>query len=69
MHMPVLSQLAPLIQRGQAAGVFRGDLPFTWHLAMLLALVHAASGELRAGRIGADQVEDAMVDTVRKALS
>lgn len=67
-HLPVLSQLAPLIERGQRAGDFRGDLPIAWHLSMILAIVHAASGELHAGRIDQADVETAMLTTVLAAL-
>jgi hypothetical protein len=36
---------------------------------MLLALVHAASGELSAGRIPAAQVEEALLASVLGAIS
>ena len=42
-HESVLGTLQPLIQRGQDTGAFRADVPAVWHLAMLMALVHAAS--------------------------
>jgi AcrR family transcriptional regulator len=67
-HRSVLSALEPLIARGQAAGAFRPDVPGSWHLATMLALVHGASGELRAGRIGEDAAEEALVATVVGAL-
>lgn len=63
LHAPVLEHLHPLIERGQRDGVFRQGVPAVWHLAMLLAIAHAASGEMRAGRIPADEVEDAMLAT------
>ena len=69
LHVPVLAHLAPLIERGQRDGAFRTDVPLTWHLAMLLAIVHAASGEMRAGRLPADDVEDAMIATVLGAIA
>ena len=69
LHLPVLAHLAPLIERGQRDGVFRTDVPLTWHLAMLLAIIHAASGEMRAGRLPADEVEEAMIATVRGAIA
>src|SRR3954454_9205678 len=50
LHRPVLGALVPLIERGQRGGGFRTDVPVTWHLTMLLALVHAASAELSAAR-------------------
>jgi AcrR family transcriptional regulator len=67
-HAPVLEQLEPLMRRGQRDGTFRTDVPSTWHLSMTLALVHAASGELRAKRIPANQIESALIQTVRGAL-
>jgi AcrR family transcriptional regulator len=68
LHAPVLDVLVPLIERGQRAGAFRADVPAAWHLGTLLALIHAASGELSAGRIGTEQVEPALVASVLGAL-
>jgi AcrR family transcriptional regulator len=68
-HLPVLDQLAPLIERGQAAGVFRSDLPVTWHLAVVRAIVHAASSEIRSGRIREADAEAAMLSTAAAAVS
>jgi AcrR family transcriptional regulator len=68
-HLPVLDQLEPLIKRGQADGVFRRDLPISWHLAVVRAVVHAASGEVKNGRIPESKVEDAMLSTAISAIS
>jgi TetR/AcrR family transcriptional regulator, mexCD-oprJ operon repressor len=68
-HASVLDQLLPLIQRGQASGAFRRDVPADWHLSMLIALIHAASAEVRAGRISDHDAETAVVDTVLGAIS
>ena len=67
-HYAVLARVEPLIERGQADGTFRSDVPAAWHVSMLLALVHAASAELSAGRIGADEAEHALLVTVLGAL-
>jgi AcrR family transcriptional regulator len=67
-HLPVTTQFAPLIERGQMQGVFRSDLPVSWHLAVLRAIVHTASNELRSGRISEAEVETAMLTTVFAAL-
>lgn len=67
-HRPVLALLQPLIERGQRTGAFRADLPAQWHLSMLLALIHAASGELQAKRLPAAEIESALVTTVLGAL-
>jgi AcrR family transcriptional regulator len=68
-HMPFIETIAPVIVRGQKEGAFRDDLPTAWHLSMLFALVHAASGELRSGRISESEVEAAMLSTVLNALT
>ena len=68
-HAAALDVLAPLIARGQATGAFRADVPASWHLAVVLALVHGASAELSAGRIASEQVETALVETVLGALA
>src|SRR3954454_18075737 len=55
-HLPVMTQLAPLIERGQKDGSFRRDVPVSWHLAVIRALVHPASAELESGRLTAADV-------------
>jgi TetR/AcrR family transcriptional regulator, mexCD-oprJ operon repressor len=67
-HRSVLATLEPLIERGQREGGFRTDVPPAWHLSMLMALIHAASAELRAGRLPAQQVERGVVETVLGAV-
>jgi AcrR family transcriptional regulator len=67
-HQPVMTLFVPLIERGQKKGVFRSDLPVAWHLAMIRAIAHAASAELRSGRIVESRVEDALISTAANAL-
>ena len=57
-HQPVMTHFAPLIERGQQAGLFRRDVPVSWHLAVMRAIVHAAGAELRNGRLTEATVED-----------
>lgn len=68
-HGSALAALEPLIERGQKTGAFRADVPASWHLATLMALIHGASGELSAGRIGEDQVEQALLATIVGAIA
>jgi len=68
-HRPMLDQLEPLIKRGQKKGVFRRDLPVVWHLAVLRAIVHAASTEIRGGRLPESEAEAAMLSTAISAIS
>src|SRR4051794_11410354 len=67
-HRSVLGTLLPLIERGQAAGDFRDDVPAAWHLAMLMALIHAGSAELQARRVPEADAEAALVATVLGAV-
>ena len=67
-HQPVMTLFVPLIERGQQKGVFRPDLPVSWHLAMIRAVAHAASAEVRSGRIAEADVEPALVSTALNAL-
>jgi len=68
-HGTVLGKLLPLIERGQADGAFRTDVPAAWHLSMVMALIHAGSAELRAGRVPTDRAEAALVATVLGAVT
>jgi len=67
-HHSVLTTLEPLIERGRREGAFRPDVPAAWHLSMVLALVHAASAELQAGRLPEPDVESALLATVIGAV-
>jgi AcrR family transcriptional regulator len=68
-HLPMTSQLAPLVERGQASGVFRRDLPVTWHMATVRAIIHMANAELLAGRIAESEVEAAILKTALAAIA
>jgi TetR/AcrR family transcriptional repressor of mexCD-oprJ operon len=68
-HASVLGALEPLIERGQKEGAFRADVPVAWHLSMLLALIHAASAEVEAGRLPIEEAESAVAKTVLGALA
>jgi AcrR family transcriptional regulator len=67
-HQPVMTLFVPLIERGQKAGVFRGDVPVSWHLAVIRSLVHAASAELQSGRLSEAEVERTILTTVLAAM-
>ena len=68
-HVPMLDQIEPLIERGQKKGVFRSDLPVAWHLAVVRAIVHAASAAIRGGRIAESEAEAAMLTTAINAIA
>jgi TetR/AcrR family transcriptional repressor of mexCD-oprJ operon len=68
-HLPVTSQFIPLLERGQAEGVFRADVSALWLIAVLRAIVHVASTELQAGRLSQAEVERTMLTTALAAIS
>ncbi len=68
-HLPMTTQLVPLVERGQAAGVFRSDVSAAWQIAVVRAIVHTASSELQAGRISQADVERTMLTTALAAVA
>jgi TetR/AcrR family transcriptional repressor of mexCD-oprJ operon len=68
-HLPITSQFVPLLERGQAEGVFRSDVSALWLIAVLRAIVHVASTELQAGRLPQAEVERTMLTTAMNAIS
>jgi AcrR family transcriptional regulator len=68
-HLPMTSQIVPLIERGQKKGVFRSDVSALWHVAVIRSIVHTASAELRSGRISEADVEPVMLATALAAIS
>jgi TetR/AcrR family transcriptional regulator, mexCD-oprJ operon repressor len=67
-HLPVTTQLVPLIERGRKKGDFRSDVPVSWQIAVIRAIVHTASAELRSGRISEAEVEPVLLATVLAAI-
>jgi TetR/AcrR family transcriptional repressor of mexCD-oprJ operon len=68
-HLPMTTQFIPLLERGQAEGVFRSGVSATWLIAVIRAIVHAASTELQAGRLSEAEVERTMLTTALAAVS
>ena len=68
-HLPITSQYIPLLERGQAQGVFRSDVSADWLIAVVRAIVHTASLELQGGRLSQSDVERTMLTTALAAIS
>src|SRR5256886_192410 len=68
-HLPMTTQFIPLLERGQADGVFRSDVSATWLIAVVRAIVHAASTEFQVGRLSEAEVEQTMLTTALAAVS
>lgn len=54
LHAGPMERVQHLIERGQAEGVFRTDLPTTWLVSTLQFVMHGAAEEINAGRIDPD---------------
>ena len=50
-HQAAHHTIGALLERGQADGSFRTDLPAGWLVTACIALVHACSDQVRAGQI------------------
>src|SRR5436190_4506096 len=68
-HLPVTTQIVPLLERGQADGVFRSDVSALWLIAVVRAIVHVASTELQAGRLTEAELERTRLTTAFAANS
>src|SRR3954469_14915280 len=68
-HLPMTTQIVPLLERGQAEGVFRSDVSATWLIAVVRAIVHVARTELQGGRLSKSDVEHTMLTTAFAAIS
>lgn len=68
-HLPITTQFIPLLERGQAEGVFRSDVSAVWLIAVIRAIVHTASTELQGGRLAQADVERTMLTTALAAVA
>lgn len=65
LHEPALIGIRRLVERGRAQGCFRSDLPTEWLVASFFALIHAASEEVRAGRLEPSAAPEVLRTTLR----
>jgi AcrR family transcriptional regulator len=65
VHETFLAGIGELVQRGREQGCFRSDLPAEWLVASFYALIHAASDEVRAGRLEPAAAPEVLRATVR----
>jgi TetR/AcrR family transcriptional repressor of mexCD-oprJ operon len=68
-HDRVLGRVQALIERGQAAGAFRADLPLPWLVSLAVNVMHAAAAEVTAGRLAAGQAPSVVAGTLLAALT
>ena len=63
-HAEPMARVRALIERGQRAGAMRRDLSAEWLTSCYTALLHAAAGELRAGRLAEADADRVVAATV-----
>lgn len=68
-HQAAHHTIGALLERGQADGSFRTDLPARWLVTASIALVHACSDEVRAGNIDEHDAVRVLTTSVRGLLT
>jgi AcrR family transcriptional regulator len=68
-HDPALNRIRALVERGQAEGGFRTDLPLDWLVTTVYSLTHAAADDVNAGRLDAADTARILRSTLLAALA
>src|SRR5215831_2345340 len=68
-HQAAHQTIGALLQRGQADGSFRTDVPAGWLITASVTLIHACAEEVRAGRIDPGDAPRVLTATVRDLLT
>jgi TetR/AcrR family transcriptional regulator, mexCD-oprJ operon repressor len=68
-HQAAHQTIGALLERGQADGSFRTDLPAWWLVTASIALVHACSDGVRAGQIEEHDAVRILTTSVRDLLT
>src|SRR5215472_1085001 len=68
-HQAAHHTIGALLERGQADGSFRTDLPARWLVTASIALVHACNDEVRAGHIDQHDAIRILTTSVRDLLT
>jgi TetR/AcrR family transcriptional repressor of mexCD-oprJ operon len=67
-HHKPMRRVGALIKRGQAEGSFRSDQPISWLTTCFHTILHAGAGEVRSGRMTAEQAARVIPETVTAIL-
>lgn len=69
LHQRPASRVEMLVERGQAGGAFRTDLPQSWLVGTLHRVMHGAAAEIEAGRLAPDEAASVIAATVLAAYT
>jgi len=64
-HQAAHHTIGALLERGQADGFFRTDLPAGWLVTAAVALVHACADQVRAGQIDEHDAVRILITSIR----
>ncbi|MCD2441536.1 TetR/AcrR family transcriptional regulator [Agromyces sp. SYSU K20354] len=68
-HVQPMTRMRGLIERGQASGAFRSDLPIAWLVEVAHSTVHGAADALHRGDITEAQAPTLITETVLAVLT
>lgn len=68
-HEDPAARVHVLLERGRAAGAFRADVPISWQVSVVQAILHGASAAVHRGEIAAVDAPRLVRDTVLAALA
>jgi len=68
-HQAAQQRVRELVDRGQADGSFRTDLPPGWLVTSIFALIHACADEARAGRVEPGQALPVLTATIHDLVT
>lgn len=68
-HEEPINRMRTLLRRGRRSGHFRDDMPVTWQVTMIQAILHGASAAVHRGDHTADAACDLVVTSVLAALT
>ncbi|AEB46014.1 MULTISPECIES: TetR/AcrR family transcriptional regulator [Micromonospora] len=69
VHEEPARRMRALVERGRDEGVFRRDMPLSWQLTTVQAVLHGASAAVHRGDVPADDATRLVTDTVLAALA
>lgn len=69
VHEEPARRVRALLERGRDSGVFRSDMPVTWHLTAIQAVLHGASAAVHRGDVTVAEAPRLVRDTVLAALA
>ncbi|MEV4258746.1 TetR/AcrR family transcriptional regulator [Spirillospora sp. NPDC049652] len=69
LHEAPAARMADLVRRGQDQGVFRTDMSAEWLVDVAHFILHGAAGQVRSGRLHADDAADLVTRSIQSVLA